>query len=852
MAIDSELKLYELQRDLANRLGEGEDIDSASIISLQTAIKACQMDSGAIFLVDEIKNELYLQISIGFSSEFNRETIRYNNTSDRWAIANTGKPYYTNYDQLPIQHNEILISEGVRSIAWFPFKQKQKVIGGIFLASHQQNEMQDQQKLVLEIIAAQIGLNIIRIRAQELLISSESKYLSMINASQDLIFTVSDTGKIIFSNESFRKTLAYREKEVENISLSDLLVLENALDPDQFLASLFLEDISERLISIKAKNGIIHDLLVKFSIGIWDFMKVLFCQASLKTDPGEQMLPKDQEEKKYWIDLIPVSAIIVDPIDYFVLYGNEEFKNQFGYSDFANKKLSILHLFAEKDYVRLIDGFKKNGLLSLKGGTTWSQIKNDGELINTRININPLRWLKNDSILVVMETEENQEKNIHSIQEDRYREVVNKQVDLIVRFTTEGMITFVNQAYCDFFKKSAEQLIGRPINQQIHEYDLALFSHHVSQISTLLPIRQSQNRMIDGLGRLRTVRWLDRGIFEGDRMTEIQGVGHDISEEVTQKILEDTMEQRFQILVEGLQGVVYVLHAETMFAIYISPQIGKFSGFTQQDVYEDPHYWASRIHPEDIAHVTAALERRINGNSEEIIDYRFIHRDGHIIWAQDRGSVFLSPGGSRLLQGVIIDNTASQIAKQKLEFYATFERMVNDFSLALMTIRPYQWDELINHILKEIGSQLGVDRSFLFIVNHQDQTISNSHEWCADGIEPVIEMMQNIPLNSYPWLFDKLIAEGKIAIDDLDEIPDSEMETRKIIEMQSIQSLLIVSLQRDNHFCGFIGFDKVVSKKNWETEMILLLRMISDMMMNAKMRIDPIHFEANPSETPEL
>ena len=121
MAIDSELKLYELQRDLANRLGEGEDIDSASIISLQTAIKACQMDSGAIFLVDEIKNELYLQISIGFSSEFNRETIRYNNTSDRWAIANTGKPYYTNYDQLPIQHNEILISEGVRSIAWFPF-----------------------------------------------------------------------------------------------------------------------------------------------------------------------------------------------------------------------------------------------------------------------------------------------------------------------------------------------------------------------------------------------------------------------------------------------------------------------------------------------------------------------------------------------------------------------------------------------------------------------------------------------------------------------------------------------------------------------------------------------------------
>ena len=185
----------------------------------------------------------------------------------------------------------------------FHFKQKQKVIGGIFLASHQQNEMHDQQKLVLEIIAAQISLNIIRIRAQEQLISSESKYLSMINASQDLIFTVSDTGKIIFSNKSFRTTLAYREKELESISLNDLIVQDEAMDFDQYLAMFFHDDKSERLISLKANDEIIHDLLVKFSIGIWDFNKVLFCQATLKTDPGELTLPKEQEEKKYWIDL---------------------------------------------------------------------------------------------------------------------------------------------------------------------------------------------------------------------------------------------------------------------------------------------------------------------------------------------------------------------------------------------------------------------------------------------------------------------------------------------------------------------------------------------------------------------
>jgi len=70
--------------------------------------------------------------------------------------------------------------------------------------------------------------------------------------------------------------------------------------------------------------------------------------------------------------------------------------------------------------------------------------------------------------------------------------------------------------------------------------------------------------------------------------------------------------------------------------------------------------------------------------------------------------------------------------------------------------------------------------------------------------------------------------------------------------MQSIQSVLIVSMQRDNHFCGFIGFDKVVSKKKWEPEVILLLRMISDMMMNAKIRIDPTHFDSDLNEPIQL
>ena len=44
--------------------------------------------------------------------------------------------------------------------------------------------------------------------------------------------------------------------------------------------------------------------------------------------------------------------------------------------------------------------------------------------------------------------------------EKRYRTVVEDQKDLIWRFTSEGIITFVNGAYCRFYEKSREELMG--------------------------------------------------------------------------------------------------------------------------------------------------------------------------------------------------------------------------------------------------------------------------------------------------------------------------------------------------------------------------------------------------------
>ena len=45
--------------------------------------------------------------------------------------------------------------------------------------------------------------------------------------------------------------------------------------------------------------------------------------------------------------------------------------------------------------------------------------------------------------------------------ETRYRQIVEDQTDPVARFRPDGTLTFVNKAYCRFFNKTDEELIGK-------------------------------------------------------------------------------------------------------------------------------------------------------------------------------------------------------------------------------------------------------------------------------------------------------------------------------------------------------------------------------------------------------
>lgn len=117
------------------------------------------------------------------------------------------------------------------------------------------------------------------------------------------------------------------------------------------------------------------------------------------------------------------------------------------------------------------------------------------------------------------------------VSEERYRAVIEDQTELISRFSTDGTFTFVNNVYCRFFGKSAEELIGQAWDPVCHPDDISLVEAQLCNLSPAQPTVVIENRVCSVSGEVRWVQFVNRGFFDvSGKLLEIQSVGRDITD----------------------------------------------------------------------------------------------------------------------------------------------------------------------------------------------------------------------------------------------------------------------------------------------------------------------------------
>jgi len=260
----------------------------------------------------------------------------------------------------------------------------------------------------------------------------------------------------------------------------------------------------------------------------------------------ETELIKSEERLSAIFNAIPDSVTVSRLKDGLLMYVNPMFTSMlkytpeealgntiFGLNLWANsdeRETLIKNLKEEKEVRNFETELRTGEGIKFQGSISASTIMMEGE----------------ECVLVVTrnitETKRINQELVES--ERRYRAVVETQNELIIRHSIDGIPTFVNDAYCRYFNKSPEEIIGTSFYPLFQEEQREDVKQELLEITPENRTINKEHYAVMPDGSITWQEWVSRGIFDtNDKLLEIQATGRDITENKrTQKALQTIAE----------------------------------------------------------------------------------------------------------------------------------------------------------------------------------------------------------------------------------------------------------------------------------------------------------------------
>lgn len=163
------------------------------------------------------------------------------------------------------------------------------------------------------------------------------------------------------------------------------------------------------------------------------------------------------------------------------------------------------------------------------------------------------------------------------------------------------------------------------------------------------------------------------------------------------------------------------------------------------------------------------------------------------------------------------------------------QELVSDLSRRLVHCSTEDIRPTIDDGLVRLGAFVEADRAYVFEFIPGD-IFRNTHEWCADDIQPQIDNLQNLPSSMLDFWIPSLTEGQPVHLPDVAVLDAERPFEREFLARQDIQSLLIVPMVTADNLVGFIGFDCVRSRRTYVTGEIRLLTWVADLMCAALLR----------------
>jgi PAS domain S-box-containing protein len=156
---------------------------------------------------------------------------------------------------------------------------------------------------------------------------------------------------------------------------------------------------------------------------------------------------------------------------------------------------------------------------------------------------------------------------------------------------------------------------------------------------------------------------------------------------------------------------------------------------------------------------------------------------------------------------------------------AEWHGKILDVTNALLDVGRDSAQAAITDALASTGSLAQSDRTYVFRLRDPGR-LDNTHEWAAPGVEPMIDKLQDLPVEIMDEWKSRLEAGQAIEIPDVTALPP-DSAVREVLLLQGIKSLHAVPMMRDGKLAGFVGYDAVRQHRSFLQLEIQLLKSVA-------------------------
>jgi diguanylate cyclase (GGDEF)-like protein/PAS domain S-box-containing protein len=389
-----------------------------------------------------------------------------------------------------------------------------------------------------------------RKEADEALREGEERYRAVMEQSVEAIYLYdAETKRILESNAAFRMLMGYTEKELLGMRIYDFIAHDGE-DIDRHVERSLEQkrrQIGER--RYRRKDG--SAILVDTSASVISYGgRTALCAVSrdvTERREAEEAVRKSETRLAEAQRLAHLGGwewdVRADEITWsdevYRIYGLEPQSSVPSYEGF----MAVVHSDDKNRVRKTIDE-------ALDGSGPYDVehrvVRPDGEVRAVHRQAKVVRGERGEPLRMIGTvhdiTERKEAEERLRATEERYRQVVEAQTELVCRFLPDFTLTFANDAYCRYFGEEPEELVGNSFLEHIPVEDRAHYEGPSFRLSHERPTRTVEHRVLTADGEVRWQQWTDMAIFDAEgHVIEYQSVGRDVTE---RQALEERLEHQ--------------------------------------------------------------------------------------------------------------------------------------------------------------------------------------------------------------------------------------------------------------------------------------------------------------------